>query len=275
MKQLSLQHLLLSSFMILFLIVSLNHKTIAQSPTPTTVPLPPYQTIQINMYRLDGNNSAGLVPIPCVKDDESYGCTAIPNKPKFAYPFGDENPVTTLKLESDIRDGKQQGYIHNVTAKELGPHIGSQGNKLFSSVQAQAIAVRTYAYQRYANQHPVDQGGYGPINNSSQFQVYLPYFYNEVLITNEQQNRIDDAVRPVIYMTEQGKQHAIEALFGTDNCKDTSEGSAPYLQLVNDPISIYAASLGTQPCKNSDRGTGSGGMSSNGASRWGFGLPAT
>lgn len=260
MKTMHLNHVVITMItLVLSLIVTAlflsYHKTLAQSSTP------PYDTIEITMYRLSNNGSILPSEDKCGVQDISYGCTAKQDGTGSPYPFGTENPVT-LKLESDNRNGKEQGYIHNVTAHELGIHTGSQGNKSFASIQAQAIAVRSYVYQRHANSHPVSQGGYGPINNSNQFQVYLPYFYDEVLESDAQRNRLNDAVRPVIYLTEQGKQQAIEALFGADNGAFTSKGEHDYLQRIYDPISAPYGTLD---------GTGNGGMSSKGASRWGFG----
>lgn len=270
--------LILASFMIIVINPTMKTQALAQSTTPTPIPTPPYDTIELEMYHLEpeGDIVSGL-PL-CRLGDTAYGCNATIGEDGPAYPFGEKNPVT-LHLESELIEGQQQGYIHNVTAKELGPQTGSQGNKPFSAVLAQAIAVRTYAYQRHANRRPAAEGGYGPMNNSSQFQVYLPYFYEQGLSRAAQRNRVDAAVREVLYMAPINSSYAVESLFGQDNRERTTAGNRSYLASVSDPISnLYGCALAiddegrvTRYGSNADCGTGFGGMSSKGASRWAFG----
>jgi len=66
----------------------------------------------------------------------------------------------------------------------------------------------------------------------------------------------------VYYMSYYDSDAPIAALYGSDNGAQTSQGGYPYLMSVPDPISAaYGSSFGTE----------NGGMSSRGASRWGFG----
>jgi len=122
-------------------------------------------------------------------------------------------------------------------------------------VEAQAIAARTYIYQRiyYASQ-------YGTPNNSNQFQVFVPYYYDT--LTFLQKVMVQIATSNHHYLSEASSSYPIEALFGADNPGVTNQGNRPYLKSVSDPISQqYGASDGTLL----------GGMSSKGASRWSFG----
>ncbi len=198
-------------------------------------------------------------PVLCTKDDQaiaqSYGCTADEGNPARAYPFHS----STITIGIDGTDGPDNAqypypYLWDVVPQELDLE-GSQGNKPLSSVEAQAIASRIYIYQRI-----LYSDDYGPINNSTQFQVFLPYRYTG--LTGVQQDRVRDATANRRYMTESNDTYPIEALFGADNPEYTIEGNRPYLKRVYDPIS---SAYGVPD------GATLGGMSSKGASRWSFG----
>jgi hypothetical protein len=191
-------------------------------------------------------------PVPCTKGDLSYGCTSDSAKP---YPFD----TSTITIGIDGTDGPDNAqydypYLWDVVPQELDMN-GSQGNKPLSAVTAQAIAARTYIYQRMLY---LDQ--YGTPNNSTQFHVFLPYRY--ALLTDTQKERVQAAMASRAYMTESSSTYPIESLYGADNPATTVEGNRSYLQSVADPIS---ADYGVVD------GTTNGGMSSKGASRWSFG----
>lgn len=146
-------------------------------------------------------------------------------------------------------------YLRDVVPHELGIQLGSQGNKPLSAVEAQAIAARTYIYQRMEY-----IGQYGTPTNAIGFHVFVPYRFDT--LTPAQKGRVEEATADRIYMTEPDSTYPIEALYGADNPANTSQGNRPYLKSVSDPIS---AAYGTVD------GTALGGMSSEGASRWSFG----
>ncbi len=223
----------------------------------------PAEQVTLTLYRLVQEGplagSIALPPTPCTKDDptiaRSYGCTAITGRADYAYPF----ETSTITIGIDGTGGPDNArypypYLWDVVPQELDMN-GSQGNKPLSAVAAQAIAARTYIYQRITY---IDQ--YGAPNNSTQFHVFLPYRY--ALLTAVQQERVQAATASRAYMTEPGGAYPIEALYGADNPAATVEGNRPYLQSVSDPISAAYGVLD---------GAGNGGMSSKGASRWSFG----
>jgi len=142
--------------------------------------------------------------------------------------------------------------------QEIAIEVSSQDNKALSTLKAQAIAARTFAYnQTYDPSNPTETLR---IDNSALKQVYIPYRYDD--LTPAQQERVDEAVRAMRYMTLPGERLPIRAHYGADNDAWTTQGSESYLQRVYDPIN---AAYGT------DSGTSYGGMSSRGSSRWGFG----
>jgi hypothetical protein len=152
-----------------------------------------------------------------------------------------------------------------VVPAEVDIKAASRGNKPLSTVQAQAIAARTYTHNRTWGR-----------DNSNNYQVFVPYFYDSLSL--DQQQRVGDAVASVYYLSYYDSDMPIAALYGRDNRDWTSTGSEPYLVGVPDLIStawgcfLYYDPQG-QPVygTNADCGTGLGGMSQRGASRWGFG----
>jgi peptidoglycan hydrolase-like amidase len=109
-------------------------------------------------------------------------------------------------------------YLRDVVPLEIGVTLGSQDYKPVSAVEAQAIAARTYIYQRilYANQ-------YGTPNNSNQFQVFVPYYYDT--LTSLQKIIVQAATSNRHYLSEASNANPIEALFGADNPGVTSPGN--------------------------------------------------
>ncbi|MEZ4710240.1 MAG: hypothetical protein R3A44_23760 [Caldilineaceae bacterium] len=276
----------------------------------------PPKNVMLAMYRLDaeGNRSTDEDDeyIPCTKGDQSYGCTAIQGVNAYSYPFA--SSVITISIDGPaIVDPGQDGnwlednaydvgqrYLWDLVAQEYGIHISSQGNKPLAGVEAQAIAARTYTYERIEDKkrYPDD---YDDINNSAQFHVFLPYRFEHDL-SAVQQSRIIEAMQHHYYMTPGADNpdssdvneslFPIAALYGADNLGITTEGKkegatsgAPtnYLSSVQDPIngrygclsSITKDVNGVETIErfatNDGCGTGNGGLSSKGASRWSFG----
>lgn len=251
------------SLLLMVSILILSSLSVAASgfmPNPqvieNTVVIPTVVTLE--MYELDTNG--GKRADRCTSTSTAWGCTAYcgnqfpgtcaPGTPK-PYPFGNSTTIT-IGIENHLFNNVQQGYLHNVTTQEIGPQTGSQGNKPLSAVEAQAIAARTYLYQRMSI--------YDTLDNSNTYQVYIPYRYDA--LTGVQQARVQEGMAHRYYMTEPTSTEAIEANFGQNNDGDTTQGAHSYLKSVKDPIS---AAYGY------DYGTGYGGMSSMGASRWSFG----
>lgn len=215
----------------------------------------PPTSATVHMYRLnpDGSLPPSNQRVSCSPGDQHWGCTAITNDPQYVYPFS-SNPVT-VDIGGNNPGDPQHGidynrYLRDVVPEEVAIRVSSRGNKPLSTVKAQAIAARTYVYFRHSL----------TINNSTQYQVFVPYYYDT--LTSAQQQRVDEAVSDVWYMTLPNSTDPIDALYGADNGATTSQGSTSYLKSVPDPIS---AAYG------SPNGTLNGGMSSRGASRWGFG----
>lgn len=241
----------------------------------------PPTSVTVTMYELYADGaSKGLECSNGNINLTHWGCTAYcdniqkvcygPTKP---YPFvNNRNPIT-VDIEGNDPGDLQHGisynrYLRDVVPEEVAIKVSSRGNKPLSTLKAQAIAARTYVYFR--------QGL--TINNSSQYQVFVPYYYDT--LTSAQQQRVDEAVSDVWYMTLPNSTDPIDALYGADNRDRTSQGTPSYLKSVADPINAqYGCAIFDDQGniigyhKNSDPecGTGNGGMSSRGASRWGFG----
>jgi hypothetical protein len=112
------------------------------------------------------------------------------------------------------------------------------------------------------------------VDNSTGFHVLLPYAYAARLTEEAQRQRLQAAMQTRWYITPPSHPLPIVALYGADNEGMTSAGVAESSaeaaegngynprQSIQDPISA--------PHGTAD-GTGNGGMSSKGASRWSFG----
>jgi Stage II sporulation protein len=226
-------------FLVVFVIV-LPRVAIAFSTLHFT---PPTQ-ITLQMYTLNPVNGA-IAGSSCQVDDKRYGCTFIPNNDSYKYPFSDD--VITIGIGNHTQNSIQQGYLQNVVPQELDPGHAA------SSVRAQAIAARTYAY------YQIEQ--FGTLNNSaSKFQAYIPYRY--AVLSSAQKAVIDQAVAGQAYMSLPGSTDPILAFFGADNDTWTVEREGfTYLKSIFDPIS---SSQGNTQNPN-------GGMGQKGAGRWGAG----
>ena len=184
----------------------------------------------------------------CDNDDNGVLWSSCSPETTKSYPFN--IPTVTVSIEGNSSVPYNR-YLRDVVPEELGIKKASQGNVPLSSVKAQAIAARTYAYWRTE---------YDYLDNSASRQVFVPYYYDT--LNTEQQQRVDEAVGDIWYMTLPGSTDPIDALYGADNGATTSPGYRSYLKSISDTISVAYG----QPV-----GTGNGGMSSKGASRWGFG----
>lgn len=241
---------------LLLLCLLLFRQEIALAQTYT----PPSQ-VTVRMYVL--TNAGDTLPgsPQCSVQSLLYGCTANPSKP---YPFSNSTP--TVEIDGPVTNtnyAPSQRYLWDVVAAEYGIHLGSQGIKPLSGIKAQAIASRTYVFQRI--------GANYPINNSNDFHVFVPYSYEVLLTQQSQQARLIQAMQERQYLSLPTNADPIEALYGSDNMTYTTPGNQTYLMSIADPISAqYGCWNGTTNDPNIC-GTSYGGMSSKGASRWSFG----
>lgn len=208
---------------------------------------PPTQ-VTLQMYALN-YPGGGTTSSPCQSNDTRYGCVyraggdgPIPG----VYPFG-SNSTPTIGIENHPINNVQQGYLYNVVPNEL------DSSHAASSVRAQAIAARTYAYYQI--------NIYGTLNNSNQRQVYIPYSYN--VLSAAGKTTIDQAVAGQVYLSLPGGTDPIAAYFSDKTDIWTDQGATSYLKSVYDPIS---RAEGTDNPNHE-----LGGMGQKAAGRWGAG----
>lgn len=137
--------------------------------------------ITVYMYRLNSDGSKYQPEEPCSSGNTNWGCTAFdkdhyPPEQRRPYPYA-TNPVT-VSIESD--------YLLDVVPQEMNPGLFHP-----TALRAQAIAARSFAYWH------IHQGS--NINNSIQFQAFIPYKF-ESLNSGEQQ-AISDAIAPRYYVS--------------------------------------------------------------------------
>ncbi len=250
--------------------VPIVNASVAASFTPTS-------TITVEMWQLEdwGAKKTTL----CSQDagvKYTWGCTAYCNNSSMcpgvtyvAYPFYSSSATVQIEGQRETcsrNSNPYNCYLRDVVPAEIFIRASSRNNKPASALEAQAIAARTFAYHRTWG-----------ITNSNDYQVFVPFYYDT--LSTDQQDSVDAAVANRYYMSyyqtytyyypsggsvTYESDHPIAALYGSDNGATTVKGDNeyPYLVSVQDSISAERG----QPV-----GTGSGGMSSNGASRWGFG----
>lgn len=256
-------HLLLtkrkiSLWLIAYLVLSIAYVHVTHAQT-----FVPYTQVSVTMYILDdaGYKLPGNPRCQVSPTETNLGCTAISSKP---YPFS-TNPAI-IEIDGPTTDNNyapSKRYLWDVVAREYGLQLSSQSNKPLSGVKAQAIASRTYTFQRI-------QAGY-TIDNSNTFHVFMPYSYEKLLTQQAQRDRLVQAMQDRRYLTLATNTNPIEALYGADNMANTVQGNQTYLMSVPDPISAqYGCWNGTTNDPNIC-GTPNGGLSSKGASRWSFG----
>jgi hypothetical protein len=240
----------------IFLLVILIMSTVSQTTEakPYHAYSPP-SSITIWVYRLRGDGSIEPSYTLCSSNDTSYGCTAFVGDSSHAYPYGSNNPVT-IPIETD--------YLLDVVPREMPVDPFHP-----TAIQAQAIAARSYAYWH------IRQGS--AINNSNQFQVFVPYTFEALSSTTFPDNPSDPCASSNLNRYQRivcgavARRHYIA--YGTypnddlpafseyfaDIRNRTVNGGQPYLIAVDDPISSH-------PDIVTD-GHGRG-MSQKGAGRW-------
>ncbi|MGQ9628592.1 MAG: SpoIID/LytB domain-containing protein, partial [Anaerolineae bacterium] len=176
------------------------------------------------MYRLNSDGSKYQPEEPCSSGNTNWGCTAFdkdhyPPEQRRPYPYA-TNPVT-VSIESD--------YLLDVVPQEMNPGLFHP-----TALRAQAIAARSFAYWH------IHQGS--NINNSIQFQAFIPYKF-ESLNSGEQQ-AISDAIAPRYYISYSDDSPALTEFSSAHDGVWTEAGDKPYLQRVYDPIPASAPWLG-------------------------------
>lgn len=235
----------------LFLGMISSHSALASFSPPSN--------ISLRVYRLETSgalwvNPSTGTPRLCSTNDIYYGCTAFVGNSSYPYPYR-TNPVT-IPIETD--------YLLDVVSKEV--IVGAFHP---TAIQAQAIVARSYAYWH------IRQGS--AINNSNQFQVFVPYAFEALATTtspnnpgnlctsshlNTNQRIVCNAVTPRHYIafgvSPNDDLPAFTQYFA-DIRHRTVNGGPPYLIAVDDPISSHPDIV--------PDGHGHG-LSQKGASRW-------
>jgi hypothetical protein len=238
------------------LLMTISFQPLAAAPLFFTPP----GSITVTMHRLV-YSAGGDTGIDCDLNppDENWGCTWLDriHHPQSIRPYPyTANPIT-VSIESD--------YLLDVVPQEMATYYHP------TAIQAQAIAARTYAY------YHIDQGS--TINNSTQFQVFIPYKFESLTPAvdpdnpttpcassnlNSNQQVVCDAVARRYYLSPypaggSSFQPPADTEFFSDAWNRTSDGGEAYLMAVDDPISAA--------CDADNFGHGHG-MSQEGASRW-------
>jgi len=191
--------------------------------------------------------NSGSVQIPatqCEWPNTDYGCGSEP-------PGSLREPEGFFHVAGDY-------YLRNVLPNEMNfaeilPDPDAE------ALKAQAVAARTVASWKSAQQPEAIVRGFNVINNSTQFQVFIPGTYNDY---PNYQTDIDIALNATQgrYLSA-GDGHTIDAEFFADVVSATgSDPSKSYLTTVQDPISTS--------CIVSVAGSHDYGMSQRGAIRW-------
>jgi hypothetical protein len=251
----------IKSFSILFLLLSTLVISAPQAIARALLTYSPPSQIGVWMYWLTASGARREPYTLCASGNTRWGCTAFCDESGYpcersqtlSYPYA-TNPVTIL-IETD--------YLLDVVPQEMGTYYHP------TALQAQAIAARSYAYWH------INQGS--TINNSIQFQAFIPYKFESLPPTtfpdnpdnpcassnlNTSQRIVCGAVAPRHYLsygTYPNDDLPVFTEFSADVWNRTVAGSQPYLIAVDDPISTG--------CDANNYGHGRG-MSQEGASRW-------
>jgi len=227
--------------------------------TPVSSFTPP-DSITVTMYRLvypgGGNTNIACQLNP---PDKNWGCTwfdqfRYPSDQVRPYPY--TNNPATVSIETD--------YLLDVVPREMPVDPFHP-----TAIQAQAIAARSYAYWH------IRQGS--AINNSNQFQVFVPYTFEALSSTTFPDNPSDPCASSnlnryqrivcgavarrhyIAYGTSPNDDLPAFSEFFADIRNRTVNGGQPYLIAVDDPISSHPDIV--------PDGHGRG-MSQKGAGRW-------
>ncbi|MCO5188578.1 MAG: SpoIID/LytB domain-containing protein [Anaerolineae bacterium] len=119
--------------------------------------------ISVKMYRLNLDGSPWVDQNTgnralCSYSSTVFGCTAFTGSWTYRYPYGHINPVS-VPIETD--------YLLDVVSQEMGTITFNEEAR-----HAQAVAARSFAYH---HSHFDPYTGAPTMNNSTEFQVFIPY----------------------------------------------------------------------------------------------------
>ncbi len=230
-----------------FILASIAWLVFTSDVSIATAPVLLAENVAIEMYQLDHNGAS--LEIPCASGDTYYGCTAFAGDSSYAYPYSTDKP--NVSIETD--------YLLDVVAKEMSPDPYSEP----AALHAQAIASRSLV-NYYINNPPKDgTPPDDPLNNSSKYQVFIPYQFER--LGNSGQQLVSTAVASGHYVAsgiDNPQNLAAKTLFAADILAETDDATwdKPYFVGVPDPISTA--------CDADDEAVNQYGMSQQGASRW-------
>jgi hypothetical protein len=232
------------------------------SLAPAYAPLP---TIWVFVLHLDPDTNEILDnnPVKCWNGDTSHGCGII--DPEQPYPPRNPVPITVDPY-----------YLRDVVTIEM--NVGQIPPTLpeLPALKAQAIAARTVASWKAVNlPYAYDfgdgfglVGGPGYINNSTQYQVFIPGSYDDYPAAQDLIDRaITETEGQFLSYEPDGtnpERKTIDAEFSSDIIGASEYGNQGYLQIVQEPIS--SSTCNVQGAPGNDWG-----MSQRGAIRWAIG----
>lgn len=123
----------------------------------------PPTNISVKMYRLNLDGSPWVDQNTgnhalCSYSSTVFGCTAFTGNWTYRYPYRYDNPVS-VPIETD--------YLLDVVSQEMGTITFNEEAR-----HAQAVVARSFAYH---HSHFDPSTGAPTMNNSTEFQVFIPY----------------------------------------------------------------------------------------------------
>jgi hypothetical protein len=160
------------------IVVALCSCLVSEPSSARTMDFSAPEAITVTMYELTANGVPVMRCDPVNGNLTRWGCTAYCDNPgggiscaspvssyPWSYPNPYQNPVT-VQIEGQTASNR---YLRDVVPAETSPALFHP-----TAVGAQAIAARTYAYWHIKT----DDVTPGSINNSSAYQVFVPYRYD-------------------------------------------------------------------------------------------------
>jgi len=239
------------------------------SLAPAYAPLP---TIGVFVLWLNPDtNAIDGQPRKCVTPYEHHGCGTID-------PTNPDNP----KNPAYIPVGQSVDlYLQDVLTIEMDVAEIPPVPEEFQAFKAQAVAARTFAswkavnleYTYYPPNGDPPEGGNGHINNSTQYQVFIPGSYNESQAANKSlilQAISDTQGQYLSFLPDgfagDGTRKTIDAEFGSEAGNQTEpEPGKDYMITVQEPN--FQPSSNSTICETTRNYSGKG-MSQRGAIRW-------
>jgi len=247
-QQIRTQNLVIALILLLILIlpmVVVSHQNVIAAPASQYTP-PSWITVTMFRLEQDGTNTY----VPCSFRDTAFGCTADSN-----YPYPHATNIATVPIETD--------YLLDVVPQETPPDDYHS-----TAVQAEAIAARTYAYWHIRNG--------STINNSTDFQVFVPYKFENLYTPNFPDNPSNPCASSNLNTNQ---RNTCAAVAPQDYLSSSSNDLPAFVQYFDDVLNRTETDTGTLHLRAVDDpiSTGCGatnsighhyGLSQHGASRW-------